>query len=305
MSHAIQFDDYGPPEVLHLAEVPDLTAGPGRVRVAVRAAGVNPFDWKVRSGAMRDFMPLEFPSTPGVEFAGVVDQVGDGVTGIAVGDEVLGSGSRTYAEQVVVDPAGLETKPARLSWEQAAALPVAVSAAYRLLVPFGLTAGQTLLVDGAAGGVGGILVQVARARGLHVIGTASERNHARLRELGATPVVYGDGLVERVRAVAPDGVDAAADLAGKGSLESLIELTGDPARVATIADFANAGRLGVRATGGGDETPAGALADALGLFADGKLHVPVGSVYPLAEAAAAQRESESGRSDGRIVLRVS
>jgi NADPH:quinone reductase-like Zn-dependent oxidoreductase len=305
MPHAIQFDDYGPPEVLHLAEVPELTAGAGRVRVAVRAAGVNPFDWKVRSGAMRDFMPLQFPSTPGVELSGVVDQVGDGVTGIAVGDEVLGSGSGAYAEQVVVDPAGLERKPARLSWEQAAALPVAVSAAYRVLVPFGLTSGQTLLVDGAAGGVGGILVQVARARGLQVIGTASERNHARLRELGATPVVYGDGLVERVRAIAPDGVDAAADLAGKGSLESLIDLTGDPARVATIADFANAGRLGVRATGGGDETPPGALADALGLLAEGQLQVPVGSVYPLAEAAAAQRESESGRSDGRIVLRVS
>jgi NADPH:quinone reductase-like Zn-dependent oxidoreductase len=305
MPHAIQFDDYGPPEVLRLVEVPELTAGPGRVRVAVRAAGVNPIDWKIRSGAMRDAFSVQFPNTPGAEFSGVVDQVGEGVTGVAVGDEVLGRGSATYAEQAVVDPAAIEPKPADLAWEQAAALPVAVSAAYRVLVPFGLEAGQTLLVDGAAGGVGGILVQVARARGMHVIGTASERNHARLRELGATPIPYGDGLAERVRAIAPNGVDAAADLVGKGSLETLVGLTGDPARVVTIADFANAGRFGVRATGGPDKPPADALADALHLLADGKLQVPVGSVYPLAEAAAAQRESESGRSDGRIVLRVS
>jgi NADPH:quinone reductase-like Zn-dependent oxidoreductase len=304
MPHAIQYDEYGPPEVLHLVEVPELTAGPGRVRVTVRATGVNPYDWKVRSGAFREAFQVDFPSTPGAEFSGVVDQVGEGVTGVAVGDEVLGRGSATYAEQVVVDPAAIERKPASLSFEQAAALPVAVSAAYRALVPLGLEPGQTLLVDGAAGGVGGILVQVARARGLEVIGTASERNHERLRALGVTPVLYGEGLVERVRAVAPNGVDAAADLAGKGSLEALVELTGDPAKVVTIADGDGAKRLGVRFTGGADQPPADALAEAVGLVADGRLVVPVGTVYPLAEAAAAQRESESGRSDGRIVLRV-
>lgn len=304
MPQAIQFDDYGPPEVLHLVEVPELTAGPGQVRVAVRASGVNPFDWKVRSGAFREAFSVDLPSTPGSEFSGVVDQVGDGVDGVTVGDEVLGRGSGTYAEQVLVDPAAIGRKPAGLSWEQAAALPVAVDAAYRVLVPLGLEEGQTLLVDGAAGGVGGILVQVARARGLAVIGTASERNHTRLRALGVTPVAYGDGLAERVAAAAPDGVDAAADLAGKGSLPTLVELVGDPARVVTIAD-GNAQRLGVRFTGGGDQAPAGALEDALRLVAEGKLEVPVGSVFALAEAAAAQRESQSGRSDGRIVLRVS
>ena len=166
MPHAIQYDDYGPPEVLHLAEVPELTAGAGRVRVAGRAAGVNPFDWKVRSGAFRQAFAVDFPKTPGAEFSGVVDQIGAGVTGIAVGDEVLGRGDATYAEQVVADPAAIERKPAGMSWEQAAALPVAVSAAYRVLLPLGLQPGQTLVVDGAAGGVGGILVQVARARGL-------------------------------------------------------------------------------------------------------------------------------------------
>jgi NADPH:quinone reductase-like Zn-dependent oxidoreductase len=305
MPHAIQYDEYGPPEVLHLADVPELTAGPGKIRVAVRAAGVNPFDWKVRSGAFRQAFSVDFPNTPGSEFSGVIDQVGEGVTRFAVGDEVLGRGSATYAEQAVVDPGGSELKPAGLSWEAAAALPVAVSAAYRVLVPLGLEAGQTLLVDGAAGGVGGILVQVARARGLEVIGTASERNHARLRELGATPVLYGEGLADRVRAVAPSGVDAAADLAGKGSLDTLVELTGDPARVVTIADTAGASRLGARSTGGSDQPPPDALAEAIGLVVEGRLRVPVGSVYPLAQAADAQRESESGRSDGRIILRVS
>jgi NADPH:quinone reductase-like Zn-dependent oxidoreductase len=173
------------------------------------------------------------------------------------------------------------------------------------LDPPALEPGQTLLVDGAAGGVGGILVQLAQARGLEVVGTASERNHDRLRALGVTPVTYGDGLAERVAAAAPNGVDAAADLAGKGSLATLVEHVGDPAKVVTIADGAGAEQLGVRMTGGSDQAPPGSLDEALRLVDDGKLDVPVGSVYPLAEAAAAQRESESGRSDGRIVLRVS
>jgi NADPH:quinone reductase-like Zn-dependent oxidoreductase len=304
MPHAIQYDDYGPPEVLHLADVPELTPGSGRVRVAVRASGVNPFDWKVRSGAFRQAFSVDFPNTPGSEFSGVIDQVGEGVTRFAVGDEVLGRGDATYAEQVLADPAAIERKPAAMSWEQAAALPVAVSAAYRVLAPLGLEPGQTLVVNGAAGGVGGVLVQIAQARGLKVIGTASERNHERLRQLGVTPVLYGDGLAERVRALAPDGVDGAADLAGKGALDALVELTGDAAKVITIADSEGAKRRGARFTGGADQAPLDALAEAIGLVEDGRLVVPVGSVYPLAEAAAAQAESESGRSDGRIVLRV-
>jgi NADPH:quinone reductase-like Zn-dependent oxidoreductase len=304
MPSAITFAEFGPPEVLKLTEVASLEAGPGKLRIAVRAAGVNPIDWKMRSGALAGALPIAFPTTPGFEFAGVVDQVGEGVTGFAVGDEVLGRGRATYAEQALADPAATAHKPASLTWEQAAALPVAVDAAYRVLVPLGLETGQTLLVDGAAGGVGGILVQVARVRGLHVIGTASERNHERLRALGATPILYGDGLAERVAAVAPDGVDAAADLAGQGSLETLVAIVGDPAKVVTIADFAAAGRLGVRATGGADPSIDGSLDDALRLVEEGALAVPVGTVYPLAEAAAAQRESESGRSEGRIVLHV-
>jgi NADPH:quinone reductase-like Zn-dependent oxidoreductase len=304
MTKSIAFSTYGPPEVLQLADADELSAGPGRIRVAVRAAGVNPIDWKIRSGAMAAFMPVAFPSAIGFDYAGVVDQVGAGVTGFAVGDEVLGGASATYAEHVIADPAKAARKPASLTWEQAAALPVAVDAAYRVLVPLGLEAGQTLLVDGAAGGVGSILVQVARARGLKVIGTASARNHDLLRTLGATPIEYGEGLAERVAAVAPGGVDAAADLAGKGSLDELVRIVGDPAKVVTIVDGAGAGRLGVRMTGGGDPSIEGALDDAVRLFRDGALTVRVGGVYPLARAADAHLEGESGRSDGRIVLRV-
>lgn len=304
MPHAITFTEFGPPEVLHLTEVPEKTAGPGQLRVAVRAAGVNPYDWKVRTGSFQGAGEPEFPKWPGQEYAGVVDQVGEGVEGFAVGDEVLGRAPGSYAEQVLADPARAGHRPASLSWESAAGLAVAVDAAYRVLIPLGLEPGQTLLVDAAAGGVGGVLVQVAVARGLTVIGTASERNHDRLRELGAIPTVYGDGLADRVAALAPGGVDAAADLAGKGSLATLVELVGDPAKVVTIADGAGASRLGVRFTGGPDPSIPGSLDDALRLVAEGRLDIPVGHVYPLAEAAAAQRESETGRSEGRIVLRV-
>jgi NADPH:quinone reductase-like Zn-dependent oxidoreductase len=303
MPRAISYDALGPPEVLHVTDVPALEAGPGQVRVAVRTAGVNPIDWKVRSGKMT-FGPPRFPITPGAEFAGVVDQVGEGVDGLKVGDEVLGPAGATYAEQIVADASAVTVKPANVSFEQAAALPVAVSAAYRAFVPLGLEPGQTLLVDGAAGGVGSILVQVAAARGLHVIGTASERNHERLRALGAVPVAYGADLAVRVAEVAPDGVDGASDLSGK-SLETLVQIVGDAGKVITIVDAGTAERLGARFSGGpaAVQIP-GAMDDALGLIADGRLAVPVGSVYPLAEAPEAHRESESGRSDGRIILRV-
>jgi NADPH:quinone reductase-like Zn-dependent oxidoreductase len=305
MPSAISFASYGPPDVLEVVDVPDLEAGPGQVRVAVRAAGVNPIDWKVRSGAMAGGRPLADPTTPGAEFSGVIDQLGAGVTGFAVGDGVLGRASATYAEQVVAAVSDISAKPGSLSFEEAATLPVAVSAAFRILVALGLEPGQTLLADGAAGGVGAVLVQVARARGLQVIGTASERHHEVLRSLGAVPILYGPGLAERVAHVAPQGVDGAADLAGKGSLETLLQLVGDPAKVISIVDSAGAARLGVRFSGGSEAVPVeGALPDALRLIAEGKLVVRVGTVYPLADAADAHREGESGRSDGRIVLRV-
>ena len=206
---AVQFSEYGGPEVLHVSDVEEPHAGAGQIRVAVRGAGVNPVDWKVRSGAMQQFMPIDLPSIPGSDVAGVVDEVGDGVTDVSVGDEVFGFAvGGAAAEEAVLEH--YAKKPAGMSWAEAAGLPVAVETAVRTLDLLGLEPGQTILVNGAAGGVGSAAVQFARARGARVIGTASEGNHEFLRTLGAEPTTYGDGMVDRVRALAPEGVDRRA-----------------------------------------------------------------------------------------------
>src|SRR3954447_25274912 len=258
---AVTFTEYGDADVLHVADAEEPHAGPGQVRIAVRAAGVNPIDWKARSGIMREAMPLRFPAIDGREAAGVVDEVGDGVSGVAEGDEVFGFAvGGAAAEYAVLDD--FTRKPAGLAWEEAAGLPVAVETSVRVFnVLGGLGEGQTIVINGAAGGVGSAAVQLAKARGARVIGTASERNHEFLRSLGAEPTTYGEGMVERVRALAPDGVDLAFDTAGKGGVRDLTQLTGDPARVATIADF-GAAALGVKVTGGGDFRAAEALGEA-------------------------------------------
>jgi NADPH:quinone reductase-like Zn-dependent oxidoreductase len=298
---AVTFAEYGGPEVLHVTEVEDPRPGPGQVRVAVRAAGVNPIDWKARSGFMAEVMPASFPVVDGREAAGVIDQVGDGVTGAAVGDEVFGFAvGGAAAEYAVLDD--FAAKPASASWEQAAALPVAVETSVRVFTVLGgLGEGQTIVVNGAAGGVGVAAVQLARARGARVIGTASESNHEFLRSLGAEPTTYGDGLVDRVRALAPDGVDLAFDTAGKGGVPDLITLTGDPERVATIADF-SAAALGVKVTGGGDFRAAEALGDAAELIEAGRLQIPVAATFPFSQAAEAHRVSQEGHVRGKLVL---
>jgi NADPH:quinone reductase-like Zn-dependent oxidoreductase len=298
---AVTFAEYGGPEVLHVTEVEDPRPGPGQVRVAVRAAGVNPIDWKARSGFMAEVMPASFPVVDGREAAGVIDQVGDGVTGAAVGDEVFGFAvGGAAAEYAVLDD--FAAKPASASWEQAAALPVAVETSVRVFTVLGgLGEGQTIVVNGAAGGVGVAAVQLARARGARVIGTASESNHEFLRSLGAEPTTYGDGLVDRVRALAPDGVDLAFDTAGKGGVPDLITLTGDPERVATIADF-SAAALGVKVTGGGDFRAAKALGDAAELIEAGRLQIPVAATFPFSQAAEAHRVSQEGHVRGKLVL---
>lgn len=243
---AVEFAEYGGPEVLRVVEREMPRPGPGQVLVEVRAAGVNPLDWQLRSGAVAEMMPVEFPSVPGGDVAGVVADVGEDVTDFAVGDEVFGSiGSGSYAEFALAPAAQLARKPEGVSWEVAAGLPVAVNTAYQVLADLGVKSGETLVVDGAAGGVGSVAVQIARHLGATVIGTASERNHAYLRSLGAEPVTYGEGFAERARAVAEKEVDAAFDAAGKGSLPALVELTGGPDRVVTIADH-RAAEHGVR-----------------------------------------------------------
>ena len=298
---AVQFDEYGGPEVLHLAEVPEPHAGPGQVRVAVEAVGVNPVDHKIRSGAVADMMPVDLPHVPGFDSAGVVDEVGADVVGVAVGDRVFGNGPGATAEFAVLDAFALV--PTDLTLEQAAALPVAVETSARVLDLLDLHPGQLVVVDGAAGGVGTAAVQIAVARGLTVVGTASEGNHDYLRELGAIPTTYGEGLADRVHALVDEPVAGALDLAGKGGVAELAVLTGDPGRVVTIADF-SAGSRGVLVSTGGDPGAWYALGEVARLIEEGRFRVVADHVFPWSRAAEAHELSESGHVRGKIVLTV-
>jgi NADPH:quinone reductase-like Zn-dependent oxidoreductase len=297
---AVVYDEYGGPEVLHVAEADEPHAGPGQVRIAVRAAGVNPFDFKQRSGAVREFIPLELPAIDGREAAGVVDEVGEGASA-AVGDEVLGFAvGGADAELAILDD--FVAKPAAASWEEAAGLPVAAETSARVFnVLGGLGAGQTIVINGAAGGVGAVAVQLAVARGARVIGTASERNHDFLRSLGAEPTTYGEGMADRIRALAPEGVDLAFDTAGRDGIPDLIEATGDPSRVATIAGFQDA-ELGIKVTGGSEGRALEGLTEATALIEAGRLEVPIERAFTFAEAPDAHRLSEEGHVRGKLVL---
>jgi NADPH:quinone reductase-like Zn-dependent oxidoreductase len=297
---AVQFGEYGDPDVLRVADVEEPHAGPGQIRIAVRAASVNPIDWKKRSGMLAEQMPLELPYVLGNDASGVVDEVGDGVEGVAAGDEVFGftaGGHGSNAEYAVLDR--WTAKPPELSWEQAGALPVAVETSARVLDLLG--DGETVVINGAAGGVGTAAVQLARERGLRVIGTASEGNHDYLRSLGAEPTTYGDGLVERVRELG--GADLAFDAVGFGAIPALIEITGSPDKVVTIADY-TAGQYGVRVTGGGSGDPNAdyALGVAADLAVQGKFSLPVAQTFSFADAAEAQRLSQDGHVRGKLVL---
>ncbi|MGJ6968577.1 NADP-dependent oxidoreductase [Streptosporangium sp. G11] len=312
---AVQFTEYGPPGVVHVAEVEAPHAGPGRIRVAVRASGISPGEMRIRSGEMRDVVPLTFPYRTGFDAAGVVDEVGDDVTGVGIGDEVFGmttmAARGANADYAIL--AAWAPKPAAWSWEEAGGAAGSVETATRVLDRLSVGAGHTVLVQGAAGGVGTIAVQLAIARGATVIGTASEHNHDFLRSLGARPATYGTELVERIRALAPAGVDAVFDCAG-GALPDLIAIAGDTARVVTIADLTAAAH-GVHMSHGAPADATGAavgasadplavhgLAIAVTLAGEGRLRVPVAAAFPLTEAAAAHELSESRHARGKIVL---
>ncbi|MBW4721214.1 NADP-dependent oxidoreductase [Saccharothrix obliqua] len=294
----VSFAEFGGPDVLRLVEAEEPHAGPGQVRIAVRAAGVNPVDWRIREGQVLKAHPIALPAGVGLDAAGVVDEVGAGVVGVEVGDRVFGEGTSTYAEFAVLS--AWARMPPGLAFEEAAGYPSVVETALRVIAEVGVRPGQTLLVSGAAGGVGSAVVQIARDRGIAVIGTAGAANQDYLRGLGALATTYGDGWVERVRRLGH--VDAALDLAGSGVLRELVELTGDPAKVVSIADL-DAPALGVRFSGTAGSVPA-ALAEAVRLIARGKLHIPVEKSYPLADAAAAHIDSQAGHTRGRRVLVV-
>ncbi|MFI9161545.1 NADP-dependent oxidoreductase [Kitasatospora aureofaciens] len=292
----VSFAEFGGPDVLHLIDAEEPHAGPGRIRIAVRAAGVNPVDWRIREGQKLGAHPTELPSGVGLDAAGVVDEVGEGVVGVEVGDRVFGEGACTYAEFTVLS--AWARMPEGLSFEEAAGYPSVVETALRIIREVGVQPGQTLLVSGASGGVGSAVLQIARDRGITVIGTAGAANQDYLRGLGALPTTYGEGWVDRVRQLGR--IDAALDLAGSGVIRELVELTGDPRKVITIADL-GAPDLGVRFSGVAGSVPA-ALSVAADLISRGKLHIPVERTYTLAEAAAAHVDSRAGHARGRRVI---
>jgi len=296
---ALRFRAYGGPEVLEWAEAPDPHAGPGQIRIAVRAASVNPIDWKVTSGAMAGGKPMEGTGYLGYDAAGVVDELGDGVTGVLVGEEVFGRGQHTQAGYAVLD--SWAAKAPSVDWAVAAAAGVAGETSERGLRLLGVKAGDTLFVDGGAGGVGAVAVQMALARGAKVVASSSEANHDYLREIGATPVRYGQGVAERVRAAAGGPADAVFDVAGKTPVEDLIGLAPAPSQVVSIANYA-AGQAGARVTGGGaDSHPMQALAQVAELLAQNKLVIKV-QTFPFDRAAEAYRISQSGHVRGKLVL---
>ncbi|MFI8100742.1 NADP-dependent oxidoreductase [Streptomyces sp. NPDC086023] len=303
---AMTYNRFGGLEVLELTQRPLPKVAPGEVLVRVRRAAVNPVDWKLMSGGLDGAMDTLFPVVPGWDVAGVVERLGIDVPEFAPGDEVIAYARKdyvhggTFAEFVSVPVRALAPKPAALSWDEAAGLPLAGLTAYQLLTRLGVGRKDTVLIHGAAGGVGFLGVQIARALGARVIGTASPRNHDRLREAGAEPVEYGDGLVGRVRALAPDGVTVVADFVG-GVVDVTRAVLADGGRHASIADHA------VLAEGGQWMwvRPVGKDLEALGQLADsGRLTVPVAQVFPLEELADAFALSQTGHVHGKIVISV-
>ncbi|HEY6683359.1 MAG TPA: NADP-dependent oxidoreductase [Propionibacteriaceae bacterium] len=296
---ALQFTEYGGPEVISLGEAPEPHAGPGQIRIVVRAAGVNPMDWKIRSGMLAQGKPLERVAYQGFDAAGVVDEVGEGVTDVAVGDDVFGQGQNTQAEYAVLT--SWVRKPASVDWAVAAAAGVVVETSERVLRLLGVREGTKLFIDGGAGGVGSTATQFAKARGAMVIASASEANQDYLREIGAIPVVYGDGMIERVRALQIGKVDAVLDTVGKTPIDDLISLTTEPSQVVSTANY-GAAASGARVTGGGaDSQPKKALAEAAELLEQSKLVIKI-QTFPFDRAAEAYQISQDGHVRGKLVL---
>jgi NADPH:quinone reductase-like Zn-dependent oxidoreductase len=297
---AVRFSQFGGPEVLEFVDLPDPHAGPGEVRIAVRAAGVNASDWKKRKGLMDG----ELPQTMGYEAAGVVDELGEGVADVGCRRSRVRLLAEGAAQAELALLSHFAPIPPSLDFAGAAALPSTVETATRALDQLGVGSGSTLLVNGVSGTVGSAAVQLAVVRGARVIGTASPANHEYVRSLGAEPVAYGEGLVERVRTLAPKGVDVALDVAGSGVLPELIELAGGRQHVVTIADFVGAKEHGVRFSSGDSGRAVHALAEIGGLIEAGRFSPPVARTFPLAEIAEAHRVGEDGHARGKLVLLV-
>ncbi|MEV8227135.1 NADP-dependent oxidoreductase [Streptomyces sp. NPDC079167] len=299
---AARFHEYGGAESLVIEQAPDPQPGPGEIRVRVAAAGVNPIDWKLRAGALHQLFPVELPAIPGRDGAGVVDEIGDGVQGVSIGDRVFGLGGVTGATAELLVLSAWAHTPATWNDEQAAGAGLASVTAMGGLNALGSLAGRTLLIEGAAGGVGSAAAEIAVARGATVIGTAGERNHEFLTSLGAVPTTYGPGLAQRLTALAPDGVDIALDTAASGSLGDLVAITGDPQRVATVADHAGGQRLGTHVVNA--ENDSALLSAAAELGRQGRYIPRIEQAYPLERIADAHAHAERGRTRGKIVIRL-
>lgn len=311
MTKTVMASAYGGPEVLDVVDGPAPEPGPGQVLVSVQAIGVNPIDYKSYSGMM-GADPALLPKRVGSEAAGVISALGPEVTGFSVGDEVIAyPAPGAYTTDLVVGVDALVPKPSDLSWEAAAGLMLTGATAVHALTAAAVAAGDTVLINGASGGVGLFAVQLAVARGAEVIATASPASHDLLRELGATPVAYGDGLIDRVRAAAPQGVNAALDLVGTDeAAETSLEVVADRSRIATIAAFGRAASDGIKLLGGGPgadpgtEIRAAARPELAQLAASGQLRVLIAATFPLAEAAEAHRALAASHAPGKIVLTV-
>ncbi len=305
MPQAVRFSQYGGIDVLHVVEVDRPVPGPGQVLVGVKAAGINPGEAKIRMGLLAQRWPTTFPSGQGSDLAGVVEELGDGVTGFAVGDQVLGwtDNRASQADFVVVEAAHLAPKPAGVSWEAAGSLFVAGATAYAMVGAVSVREGDIVVVAGAAGGVGSIAVQLARNAGAAVIGLASERHHQWLSSHAAMPVTYGDGVADRIRGASGGRTDAFLDTVGAGYVELALALGVRPDRVDTIADFGAAEKYGVKTEGSAAGARAEVLAELAGLLDTGQLEIPIAAVYPLARVQDAYRELEQGHTLGKIVLK--
>ncbi len=301
---AVRVDRYGDIDVLKVVEVDRPKPGPGELLVRIKAAGINPGEASIRKGLMHALWPATFPSGEGSDLAGVVEEVGPGVTEYAKGDEVVGFTHRraSHAEYAVVEVGDAVRRPASVPWEVAGALFVAGTTAYAAVRAVAPRPGERVVVSGAAGGVGGLAVQLAKLAGADVIGVAGPGNHAWLRSHGVTPVAYGDGLEDRLRAAAGGPVAAFVDTFGGGYVDLALRLGVPKERIDTIIDFAAAKKHGVKTEGSAAAATGQVLGELVGLVRDGKLEVPIARAYPLDRVQDAYRDLEQRHTRGKIVL---
>ena len=304
MVQAVRFDRYGDRDVLYIADVEIPVPAAGEVVVQVRAAGINPGEAAIRSGALDKMWPATFPSGEGSDLAGIVHSVGEGVARFAPGDEVLGwsENRSSHAEYAVIPATQLIPKPPALSWEAAGSLYVVGATAFAAVRAIALQPGETVAVSAAAGGVGSVVVQLLKIRGANVLGIASPDNHAWLAAHGVTPVAYGDGVADRLIAAAPNGIDAFIDLFGPEYVQLAVDLGIRPDRIETIISREKAAEVGAKVEGSTDASTTEVLAEMAALVASGQIDVPIAATYPLSDVRDAFDRLEKRHTHGKIVL---